>query len=330
MNQQSGRPDQILDTQGDYQLSANYGSAEYDALQRRAGLVDLTQERLLSLRGRDVFSFLQGMLTQSMQPFPVGEAKPSLLLDASGKVQAKLNLYHLEDNHLVMECPFELRDTIQKNLSRFVIMEDVTIRPLTDYYFFSLQGKEAPLHREALAKIYPHWHFIDHNRCGFGGTDVLCGREEAGDAVTALIDMGLAPIGFNALNRARIEALIAWFGIDMLAGQNPLVCGVSGIAFNKGCYIGQETVAKTNDRGRPPQVLCLVTGDPDGKVGTLPRPLTLEDKPAGSLTSLMNNPERGVSVGLALVKTNYATPGATLNDATGTFFHVTKTVTHKV
>lgn len=329
MNQQSGPLDQPLTNQGDYQLSANYGSAEYDALQQRAGLVDLTQDRLLSLRGKDVFSFLQGMLTQTMQPFPVGEAKPSLILDASGKIQAKLNLYHLEENHLVMECPFGLRETIQETLTRYVIMEDVAVTPQTDYYFFSLQGKEAPLHQKALAKIYPHWHFINHNRCGFGGTDVLCPRDEAGDAVTALVDMGLAPIGYNALNRARIEALIAWFGTDMLPGQNPLICGVGGIAFNKGCYIGQETVAKTNDRGRPPQLLCLVTGDPNTAVGELPRPLTLDNQAVGTLTSLMINPERGVSVGLALVKYNHATQAATLQDAAGTSFQVTKPVTHK-
>lgn len=326
MNQQPG----ALDHQGDYQLSENYGAAEYDALKQRCGLVDLTQDRLLSLRGNDALSFLQGMVTQNLQAMPVGTAKPSLMLDAAGKILAKLNLYHLESNHLVIECPFEQRDNIQATLGRYIIMEDVTLTPLSDYYFFSLQGREAAIHHEALAKIYPHWHFINHDRCGFGGWDVLCRKEEAGDAVTALIDMGLIPIGYNALNAARITALIAWFGIDMQPGQNPLTCGIGGIAFDKGCYIGQETVAKTHDRGHPPQLLCLVQTEGDQEIGPLPRPLLLADKPVATLTSLARHPEDNHLVGLALVKYQPATQAAVLHDAVGTSFSVTQTVTHKV
>lgn len=326
MNQQSG----ALDHQGDYQLSDNYGAAEYDALKQRCGLVDLTQDRLLSLRGRDALSFLQGMVTQNLHSMPVGTAKPSLMLDAGGKVLAKLNLYRLEDTHLVMECPFEQRDAIQATLGRYIIMEDVALAPLNDYYFFSLQGREAAIHHDALTKIYPHWHFIRHDRCGFGGYDVLCRQEEAGDAVTALIDMGLIPIGYNALNAARISAMIAWFGVDMLPGQNPLTCGTGGIAFDKGCYIGQETVAKTHDRGRPPQLLCLVQAEDTQEIGVLPRPLFLADKNVATLTSLARHPEQNQLIGLALVNYQPATQAAVLSDAAGTSFSVTQPVTHKV
>ncbi|CAM2067930.1 GCV-T domain-containing protein [Sulfidibacter corallicola] len=327
---QSGA-EQLLE-KGDFRLPGHFGPGEHEVLAQKCGVVELVQNRFLRASGSDTQAFLQGMLTRDLRTMAVGEAGETLHLEANGKTVALLYLYRESDTDWLIETPPDMSESIRQTFDKYIIMEDVALMPLDTHYAFSLQGPESSDHRQALGEENPEWIWIPHDRCGHGGFDVLCPVEEAGEAMTRLVDAGLRPIGLNALNFARIEALRPWFGQDIAVGENPLVYGHGDrIARDKGCYLGQETVAKTRDRGRPPRLLVQVecTDPTADRLPHLPNDVTRDGASVGQLTSWSISPEGTRVLGLATLKFSSAETDAALLDGAGTEWKVRRVVSYK-
>jgi len=147
------------------------------------------------------------------------------------------------------------------------------------------------------------------------GIDVLCGKAADLERVrAALIDAGATPVGEAAAEIVRVERGRPRYGVDMDEGTIPQEAGLNerAVSFTKGCYVGQETVARLYYRGKPNRHLrglrFLESSDPAGPVAG--EELRLGDRPVGHLSSVVESPRLG-TIALALVRRE-ASPGDAL------------------
>jgi len=322
-----GKPAEMTELLG-VAWPARFGPLETEraALERGAALFDFSSSPWLTATGSDVASFLQGMVTQDVAGMQPGEARPGWLLDANGKIVSLLRFLRLEPRRFLIQTPPHALETVRAALERYIIMEDARLTPAPELATLSLQGPRAEaLLDEAWQAGETAWR-SRHDRCGYGGFDLIGEPEQLRGLADRLRTAGATPAGMIALNEARIRAFIPWFGVDMKPGQNPVIFGAADrIAARKGCYVGQELVAMTRDRGRPPQLLSLLRGE--GPAPAKSVALLTRDKSAGDIVSAIDI--AGGALALATVKYQFAEPGAALSDAEGGNWVVEKTSDYK-
>jgi folate-binding protein YgfZ len=126
---------------------------------------------------------------------------------------------------------------------------------------------------------------------------------------SALAKVGGCLVGWDAIEALRIARKLPTYRVDTTAATIPLEADLmDGIHTNKGCYPGQETIAKTMNLGHPARKLVIVE-TPERVTATLPAPLLIKGKEIGSLTSLQYSTRLGKSIGLATVRFLYAEDG---------------------
>ena len=131
--------------------------------------------------------------------------------------------------------------------------------------------------------------------------------------------MGVSPVGMTALNIARVEAGIPWYGVDMDEGRIVLEVGMEeSISFDKGCYLGQEIVERASARGRVNRKLSGLLV----QANTLPRSgdkLYHNSQEVGWITSAVVSPRLGRPIALGYVRREHLDPGTRLRiDSHGT------------
>jgi aminomethyltransferase len=186
----------------------------------------------------------------------------------------------------------------------------VVLRPQT-LACFTVQGPQADgavigLHTPLTARLA-------NDRSGLGGFDLLLPQENGPELTQELAALG-PPFGLTALDLLRTEAFLPWFGMEILRGQNPMIYGSGArISHDKGCYLGQETIAMTRDRGRPPRLLTQISANFDG-LPEAEAELLAGEALAGQILSGHFSPKLEKPVAFALVKTSLALPGGELRD----------------
>jgi folate-binding protein YgfZ len=141
------------------------------------------------------------------------------------------------------------------------------------------------------------------------GFDLLCDSEARESVLTRLIDAGAGAVGEDAAELVRVESGRPRYGIDVDESTIPQEAGLNkrAVSFTKGCYVGQETVARLHYKGKPNRHLRgLLLSEPVPTGAEL----RLGERAVGTLTSSVLSPARG-PIGLALVRRE-AEPGATL------------------
>jgi folate-binding protein YgfZ len=253
---------------GDSHIPLNYGNLheEYQALRRQAGLLDFSSWTKLSVTGADRKSFLHGMLTNDVKGLAAGSGNYTLLLSAKGKIQADLWLFDRGDD-VFAYARENLRETLNTLFNKYVIIDDVQIQDISDdWRLVSLQG---PHSAEILAKVAGEnaipqldYHFTDWNlnglrtqifrvsHTGETGFDLLTPKENHAALWGALVEAGAVPAGSEALTSMRIEAGIPYCGVDIDDQVIPQEASLHhALHFTKGCYLGQEVVARLHFRG---------------------------------------------------------------------------------
>lgn len=294
-------------------------AAEVHLLRQGVGLLDLSFFDLVAISGPDAGTFLQGLVSQDVRTVKPGNAARSWLLDASGKILFPLTIHNFADRGLVLETGPGMGQDLIAHLDRYLIMEDARLEVLTDHGLVSLQGPKA-VSPEGLAAVA-------NDRCGHGGYDLLVTRDQVPALLADGLGQGVAQVGWEAFNLVRMQAFLPWFGVDMETGVNALIYGHDQrVSHTKGCFIGQETVAKTRDRGRPPQLLVLLRLEDQGTAARGDQ-LTADDKPVGQLTSVARD-DRGIWA-FALLKYKSAQADQ-ISDAQGRTWHVQQRAVFKV
>jgi folate-binding protein YgfZ len=311
---------------------ASYGDPglEYAALREGAGLWDRGAWGLLRFSGPDRLTFLNKYATQEVKTLAAGAGAYACCLTVKGGMVADLWVLAREDDALVLVTP-AARATLLPHLSKYALFDKVKLAPADDLAVMTLWGPRAA---EVAAAVVGHvpsgelahatvsWsgHQVQVVRDllpGLRGVDLLAPRDAAPALADALLAAGARPVGSEALEQARVEDAFPLFGVDLDERTIPIEAGLEAraISFTKGCYIGQEVIARISHRGHVNRTLAGV------RLSALPErtpaPLLREGKEVGALTSAVRSPRAGGPAGLCLLHRKHADPGTVLEVGSG-------------
>ncbi len=265
-------------------------SDEYQAFRQSAGAVELPRD-FVHAAGPDVTSFLQGQLSQNVAGLAPGASTWALLLQPQGKVTAFLRVLRLGEEEFVLETDAGFGPAVIERLNRFKLREKCDLEPLP-WRCLAVRGPKAhDLVPEGLVADWP----------GLPGRDLVGESPEAPAGVTMC--------GMDAYEAVRIEAGIPVMGRELDEGTIPAEAGVvdMSVSFTKGCYTGQELVARIDSRGgNVPRRLRGVAVSPGEAVPPVGASVVAGDKEVGTLTSVATAP--GGAVALAYIRRDVEPP----------------------
>ena len=266
------------------------------------GAVVLSMPRdLVITTGDDAPSFLNGQLSQQIESMTIGESRRSLLLDPKGKVTAWLRVSRVEDNRFWLDADVGTGEAMLERLKRFTLRTKVEFE-LLQAECFAIRGTELPPRPNTSAGQMA----VDVGWTGDDGDD---GYDIIGPAV-ACPD---GPVGGpDFLDALRIRAGVPAMGKEFQRATIPAETGVVDISadFTKGCYTGQELVARVNSRGNntPRKVHKWTASSPEAASIEEGAILTVDGTEVGIVTSVAVFGDQ--YIGLASIKrgSDYSQP----------------------
>ena len=242
--------------------------------------------------------FLHQILTQAFEDMSPGEARDAAMITAHGRMVGYLEILATE-GALLAHFEAELKETLPDAIRRYVFATQVEIEDLSDSWSLILVGGDDA--RAALAGLEG---VQLHPTSALGREALSVWTQTPEEVISALAEAGATEATEDQLEAMRIENGVARWGRDMDTKTFPQEAGVDGRAvhFDKGCYVGQEAMAKIHFRGKVNKRLARITAD-----GPLERgaELQLDGQRVGVVTSAV-----GLK-GLAMVRYTVE-PGTTL------------------
>ena len=254
---------------------------EQRALAEGKAWADLSHRAVIEISGADRLTWLHSLTTQHLERLQPGEWKEALILDPQGHVEQQLFLVD-DGSSTFIHLDQEKKDSLMSYLERMKFMLQVEAKDVSGQYaIFRAPGKSDDL----------------------GGPYALVPRAEV-EATSAVFNSSNLQVGIWALEAERIASGRARIGLDTDHKSIPNELGVlnKSVHMNKGCYRGQETVAKVFNLGHPPRRLVLL--HLDGSSVDLPKHgsrVTLEGKEIGFIGSVARHHELG-PIALAVIK----------------------------
>ena len=243
--------------------------------------------------GTDAVSYLQGQISQDVEAVAPGTSAWSLVLAPQGKVDAWFRLTRRDHGSFVLDVDAGFGEMLTARLERFRLRVDVSFESLKGWRMLSARGDAAKdprldaVHAEVRAAVT--WP-------GFSGIDLL-GPDVRSPA-------GLTVAGADDWEVARIRAGWPAMGCELTERTIPAEVGgllESSVSFTKGCYTGQELVARIDSRGgNVPRPLRLIEirGDDEVSPGT---EIAVDGKAVGEVTSAAVDPDSALTVALGPV-----------------------------
>jgi folate-binding protein YgfZ len=254
-------------------------SGALEALLTGRAFVDLSSWRKISVSGTDAFAWLNDLVSADLTGLGTGQSRRSLLLSPTGQVRAEFTVLGLEGGLLLLQDPTQPHP-IDGLLDRYVLSSDVALEDRTqEVALFALPSRSAP----------PDLATADFSApsCLGEGIDAVVPMDRHADVAAALA---------QTLLRAEMEDVEAWrifrgvprFGVDVTEEALPQEGALEeAVSFNKGCYVGQEAVAKVRNLGHPRRLLLQVEAASEISPG---EPVCVDDTEVGRVTSAARTP----------------------------------------
>jgi folate-binding protein YgfZ len=291
--------------------------ADYEALTRGCGLVDRSERGKLALTGSEAKPFLNGQVTNDVEALEPGTGCYAAFLTPKAKMLGDVRILDaggellLDTERVSLQALFDL-------IRRFRIGYDAELHKRTlESGLLSLVGPRA--RAVAGAADLPEIEHA-HRRDDVGGApvrlivtahgiDVLCDAGDTDRVREALVAAGAQPVDDASAEVVRVESGRPRYGLDLDDATIPQEAGLNdrAVSFTKGCYVGQETVARLFYRGKPNRHLRGLRLSAPAPAGA---PLRLGEREVGRLGSVVLSPVHG-PIALALVRRE-AAPGETL------------------
>ena len=292
-------------------------NSEYQTITERAGLVDRSQRGKLALSGPEAKPFLQGQVSNDVESLTPGQGCYAAFLTPKGKMLGDLRILDAGDELLLDTERVALQELFNM-IRRFSIGYQVELHKRTlERGLLSLVGPASAT--VASASALPeaeHAHLL----VSVGelqarairtdvGVDVLCDATDVEPLAAALQDAGATPVDEDVVECLRVERGRPRYGIDLDDTVIPQEAGLNqrAVSFTKGCYVGQETVARLHYRGKPNRHLRGLRLSAPAAHG---EEVTIEGKGVGQLGSVAVSPRLG-PIALAFVRREVPT-GATV------------------
>lgn len=302
-----------------------YGSvaAEYEALHARAALFDRSHRGRLQVFGERAAEMVAGLVTNDVTGLAPGQGCYAAALTAKGKIVADVRVF-VEEGSVLTDTPPRAADAWISMVRKYVnprlaphadataTLRDIGVfGPNARHVMSAISGVPAP----ALAALLPYSHVtvdIDGARAivacvpelGLDGFELIVPAEAFPTLWQRAVEAGATPAGLEAWEIARVEAGRPEWGIDMDDSTIPQEANfdeLHAISYTKGCYVGQETVARVHFRGHVNRHLRGVHAEGTEPV---PRGATLHDESGaqvGDVRSAVRSPMLG-SIALAMIR----------------------------
>ena len=270
--------------------------ADYRLLRTSVGACWIDRD-VVSVHGPAAVTFLQGQVSQDVASLPVGGSAWTWVLQPQGKVEALCRATRVAEDHLLLDTDGGWGEALAGRLNRFKLRTKAEIVPLA-WRCLALRGPGIA----ALTLTEPADEGIDVD-AGWPG---VAGVDRLG--VDPALPAGVAVVDRAAFELVRIEAGWPRMGAELSDKTIPAETGLvpATVSFTKGCYTGQELVARIDSRGgHVPRHLCAVVADQAAPVGAT---VAVGDKTVGRLTSVAARPG-GATVALAYLGRDVSVPG---------------------
>jgi folate-binding protein YgfZ len=284
-------------------------TSSYEALTAGAGLLDRSERGKLALTGADAKAFLQGQLTNDIERLQAGGGCYAAFLTPKGKMLGDLRVLDA-GAELLLDTERSALQALFNMIRRFSIGFQVELRKRTlERGLLSLIGPDAARVTgvdEVLAGV-EHAHLeveVDGVPVRairtYLGVDVLCESERAEQLAEALRGRGAVPVSEPAAEIVRVESGRPRWGAELDESVIPQEAGLNerAVSFTKGCYVGQETVARLHYRGKPNRMLRGLRAAGSFAAG---EELRAGERVLGRVGSAVLSPRLG-PIGLALVR----------------------------
>jgi folate-binding protein YgfZ len=328
-----------------WSVPGSYGDVlyEYAAVREAgAGLIDLSPRGRILVSGTEAVQFLNGLITNDMKTLAENSWMPAAFPNVQGRLIASVRVVRLTDEEGKTACPTFLIDTeaathqsVLKTIERFTLAGDFRVKDVTiDTALLSVQGRRAAeiinsvlgesaagLSHGAATQI--KWQGSDvtvirATNTTTDGFDLIVSARQAGSLWDVLHSRGARPVGYDALEILRIEAGLPRYGVDM--DETNVVTEAAldaAVSYTKGCYVGQEIIARIKYRGHVAKKLSGVLLDQPVNIESGAAIKSLDDKEIGRTTSITLSPYLGRTIALGYVKYDYLAPGTEVKVISG-------------
>jgi tRNA-modifying protein YgfZ len=291
--------------------------SDYRTVTEGVGLFDRSERGKLALTGKDAKEFLQGQVTQDITSLVPGHGCYAAFLTQKGKMLGDLRVLDT-GTELLLDTERIALQPLFNMIRRYSLGYEVELHKRTlECGLLSLIGPLADeLVTRAGAVVPPEEH--EHTGLSLGGAELRAIRTDLGvdlwfaaeqlEAVqAALLEAGATTVSEDVAEVLRIEHGRPRYGIDLDDSVIPQEAQLNkrAVSFTKGCYVGQETVARLFYKGKPNRELRGLSSADLLELGT---ELKLDERVVGTITSSMNSPRFG-PIALSLVRRE-APPGA--------------------
>ncbi|MBD3266311.1 hypothetical protein GF373_06540 [bacterium] len=301
---------------------------QYQQLRSRACIYNHSRDGKIRISGPDRKTFLHGLVTNEVNRLSAYSGNYALHLTPRGKILSAFWVFD-RGNDLFLLAPPSCRMSLISTLDKYLIMEDAEFEDVSDSYsLISLIGPES----ESVARnLFPQLKIpvelntcatqqqnagcetlFRINRCGELGYDLLLNAEQEEKVLSHCQKDQIPEATPSSLEIRRMEAGIPAFGRELTEERFPQEAGLfHAISFEKGCYIGQETVARLQHRGHVNRELTGFILETD----TVPDGLPVfyqEEKPIGQITSVCYSFALGKVIALGYLRSEKRKPGMSL------------------
>ncbi len=312
-------------------LPASYGDSaiEYKSVRETgAGIIDISSRGRVRVSGTEAVQFLNGLITNDVKTLQPGAWMAAAFPNAQGRLVAPARILRVEDSFLI-DTDSATSERVRKTLERFTLAGDFRVVDIeNEIVLFSVQGARAAetirlMFGETAASVsrghaaQATWreHQVTIMRATHtseDGFDVFVPMESAQDLWHAFVnESNTRPVGYDAFETLRIEAGIPRYGVDMDETNvvTESLIEDEAVSYQKGCYIGQEIIARIHWRGHVAKKLTGIIFDDATNLLTQGAKIRSTDgKEIGRVTSQAFSPRLNKLIALAYVKYDYLAP----------------------
>ncbi len=288
---------------------------QYRALKEEAGVVDRSARGKLVVRGADAAEYLQGQLTNDVEALAPDAGCYAALLDRKGHMQADMRVLRLGGGELWLDTEPGTVATVERHLRMYSIGREVEIEDASaDWSILSVVGPAAaevagspPLSPEHAHRSYRRDGAEVRAVATDVGVDLIVPAAHSQALKEELARAGAPEVSESAAEIIRVESGRPRFGREMTPATIPQEAGIDdrAVSFTKGCYIGQETVARLHYKGRPNRRLRGLRLESPAAAGDR---IALGEREVGTVGTAALSPALG-PIALAVIRRE-AEPGA--------------------
>jgi folate-binding protein YgfZ len=284
--------------------------ADYESLRKGAGYVVLPNWSVIEFTGPDRGKFLNNFCTNAVRDLTVGQIREIFITDVKGHTIGHGHVVALDESLLFITVPDQAEFLI-KHFDRYIIREQVTLAGLTvGKAIYSLPGAASDASTTKIGDLMGGaTNAFELNMPSAQSKFLIVDRDKSDMTNLILRSAGFAECCYEAWNSLRIENGFPLFATDITSESLPQEVDrdKQAISFTKGCYLGQETVARIDALGQVNKLLVEIRID-GASENILSKELTADGKPVGKITSMTYSPRLDATLALGYVKRQFSKP----------------------